>query len=59
MLAAKAAENRADVEAKAAASAKMVAEHKGKVKDLEALKVTFAAMNKGCGGCHELYRVKK
>jgi cytochrome c556 len=59
MLAAKAVDNRADLEAKAAASAKIVAEHKGKVKDLEGLKATFAAMNNGCGGCHELYRVKK
>ncbi len=59
MLSTKAAENRADVEAKAAASAKIVADNKGKVKDLDGLKAAFTAVNNGCNGCHELYRVKK
>lgn len=59
MLSTKAAENRADMEAKAAASAKIVADNKGKVKDLDGLKAAFTAVNNGCNGCHELYRVKK
>lgn len=58
-LVAKAAENRSDVEAKAAASAKIVADNKGKVKDLDGLKAAFTTVNNGCNGCHELYRVKK
>ncbi len=29
------------------------------IKDLDSLKVVFPALGKNCGGCHELYRVKK
>jgi len=29
------------------------------VKDLETFKVAFGNMGKNCGGCHEVYRIKK
>lgn len=29
------------------------------VKDLDTLKTTFPELAKNCGGCHELYRIKK
>lgn len=29
------------------------------VKDLDSLKVAFPTIGKNCGGCHELYRIKK
>jgi len=29
------------------------------VKDLDSFKAAFAAIGKDCGGCHELYRIKK
>ena len=29
------------------------------VKDLDSLKITFPEFAKNCGGCHELYRLKK
>jgi cytochrome c556 len=56
---AKAAANPADVQAKAAASAKLAADYKGKVKDLDGLKAAFTAINDGCNGCHNDYRAKK
>jgi cytochrome c556 len=31
----------------------------GAVKDLDSFKAQFTAVTKNCGGCHELYRVKK
>jgi cytochrome c556 len=31
----------------------------GSVKDLDTLKTTFPELAKNCGGCHELYRIKK
>ncbi len=45
-----------------AAFAKFEAESKAaqaSVKDLDSFKTTFAAMGKNCGGCHEVYRIKK
>jgi len=29
------------------------------IKDLDSLKATFPTIGKNCGGCHELYRIKK
>jgi cytochrome c556 len=51
-------ENRADFDAKIASFAKVVAEAKGKIKDLDSLKATVPAIGKECGGCHETFRVK-
>ena len=41
-----------------ASFSKTVAEAKGKIKDLEALKVNLPIVGKQCGGCHETYRIK-
>jgi cytochrome c556 len=38
--------------------AKVVAEAKDKIKDLDTLKATFPLVGKQCGGCHETFRVK-
>ncbi|MGZ5873605.1 MAG: c-type cytochrome [Bradyrhizobium sp.] len=37
---------------------KAVADAKGKIKDLDTLKVVLPTIGKQCGGCHETYRVK-
>ena len=38
---------------------KVVAGAKGKIKNLDTLKVELPIIGKQCGGCHETYRVKK
>ena len=38
--------------------AKVVAESKAKIKDLDSLKANFPAIGKACGGCHENFRLK-
>ncbi len=42
-----------------ASFAKVVAEAKAQIKDLDTLKVTFPVVGKQCGGCHETYRLKE
>lgn len=37
---------------------KAVTDAKGKIKDLDTLKVVLPTIGKQCGGCHETYRVK-
>ena len=51
-------EDKAGFEAKIASFAKVVAEAKTKIKDLDTLKATFPAIGKECGGCHEGFRLK-
>ena len=41
-----------------ASFAKVVADAKGKIKDLDTLKATLPVIGKQCGGCHETYRLK-
>src|SRR3569623_756193 len=51
-------EDKAGFAAKIASFAKVVAEAKGKIKDLDSLKAAYPADGKECGGCHETFRVK-
>jgi cytochrome c556 len=52
-------EDKAGFDAKIASFAKVVAEAKTKIKDLDTLKATLPAIGKECGGCHETFRIKK
>ena len=51
-------EDKAGFDEHVASFAKAVADAKGKIKDLDTLKVALPAIGKQCGGCHETYRVK-
>lgn len=51
-------DDKAGFEAKIAVFSKAVADVKGKVKDLDTLKVGLSGIGKACGGCHETYRLK-
>jgi len=51
-------EDKAGFQAKIDSFAKVVAEAKAKVKDLDTLKAVAPAIGKECGGCHETFRVK-
>ena len=51
-------DDKAGFDAHIASFSKVVAEAKGKIKDLDTLKATFPAIGKECGGCHETYRAK-
>jgi cytochrome c556 len=52
-------EDKAGFEEHIAIFTKTVADAKGKIKDLDALKAELPVIGKQCGGCHETYRVKK
>ncbi|QIG93334.1 MULTISPECIES: c-type cytochrome [unclassified Bradyrhizobium] len=52
-------EDKAGFESHIASFTKVVADTKGKVKDLDTLKAEMPALFKQCGGCHETYRLKK
>ncbi len=52
-------QDKAGFDSHIASFAKAVSDSKGKIKDLEALKVNLGLIGKQCGGCHETYRVKK
>ena len=52
-------EDKAGYDAKVASFAKVVAEAKAKIKDLDSLKANFPGIGKECTACHETYRVKK
>ncbi len=51
-------EDKAGFQAKIDDFAKVVAEAKATVKDLDSLKAVAPAIGKACGGCHETFRVK-
>ena len=51
-------EDRAGFDEHIATFAKAVADAKGKITDLDSLKVVLPTIGKQCGGCHETYRVK-
>jgi cytochrome c556 len=52
-------EDKADFQAKIDSFAKVVAEAKSKITDLDTLKVSAPAIGKECGNCHETFRIKK
>jgi cytochrome c556 len=51
-------EDKAGFDEHIASFAKAVSDAKGKIKDLDTLKVAFPVIGKQCGSCHETYRVK-
>ena len=52
-------QDKADFQAKIDGFAKAVTEAKGKITDLDTLKVNATAIGKACGNCHETFRIKK
>ena len=52
-------EDKAGFESQIKSFAKVVADAKGKIKNLDALKAELPVIGKQCGGCHETYRIKK
>ena len=51
-------QNKADFDSKIPPVQKAIAEVKGKIKNLDELKVAFKTINDRCTDCHETYRVK-
>ncbi|MEH2625661.1 cytochrome c556 [Bradyrhizobium sp. AZCC 1719] len=51
--------DKAGFESQIKSFAKVVADAKGKVKNLETLKAEMPVIGKQCSGCHETYRIKK
>ena len=51
-------EDKAGFTAKIQSFAKVVAEAKSKIKDLDSLKANAPGIGKECGGCHETFRLK-
>ena len=52
-------EDKAGFESQIKSFAKVVADAKGKIKNLDTLKAELPVIGKQCGGCHETYRIKK
>jgi cytochrome c556 len=52
-------EDKAGFETQIKSFAKVVADAKGKVKNLDTLKAELPVIGKQCSGCHETYRIKK
>jgi cytochrome c556 len=52
-------EDKAGFESQINSFAKVVADAKGKIKNLDTLKAELPVIGKQCGGCHETYRIKK
>jgi cytochrome c556 len=51
-------EDRAGFDEHIASFAKAVSDAKGKITNLDTLKIVLPVIAKQCGGCHEIYRVK-
>ncbi len=51
-------QNKADFDSKIPPVQKAIADVKGKVKNLDELKVAFKSINDRCTDCHETYRLK-
>jgi cytochrome c556 len=51
-------QNKADFDSKIPPVQKAIADVKGKIKNVAALKAAYTAINDRCGDCHETYRVK-
>jgi cytochrome c556 len=51
-------QNKADFDSKIPPVSKAIVDVKGKVKDVDTLKVAFDAIQDKCNGCHEPYRLK-
>ena len=52
-------DDKAGFESQIQSFAKVVADAKGKIKNLDTLKAELPVIGKQCGGCHETYRIKK
>jgi cytochrome c556 len=52
-------EDKAGFESQIQGFAKVVADAKGKVKNLDTLKAELTVIGKQCSSCHETYRIKK
>jgi len=52
-------EDKAGFESQIKSFAKVVADAKGKIQNLDTLKAELPVIGKQCGGCHETYRIKK
>jgi len=51
-------EDKAGFDAHIVTFAKVVADAKAKIKDLDTLKANVGGIGKACGGCHETFRLK-
>ncbi|UPK02041.1 cytochrome c [Bradyrhizobium sp. 170] len=52
-------DDKAGFESQINSFAKVVADAKGKIKNLDTLKAELPVIGKQCGGCHETFRIKK
>jgi cytochrome c556 len=50
-------ENKADFDSKAPPVVKQIGDLKGKIKDVDSLKVAWKEINDKCDGCHDTYRI--
>ena len=51
-------QNKANFDSKIPPVTKAIADVKGKVRDIEGLKLAYKSINDSCNACHETYRVK-
>jgi cytochrome c556 len=50
-------ENKADFDSKTPAVTRQIGDLKGKIKDVDGLKVAWKEINDKCDGCHDTYRI--